>query len=93
MSWSSSVSIVSDYRLDERGSIPCGSKGFFFSSLFVQTSSEARPASCPVGTGGPLQQVKARPGRDPDHSPHLVSRSRINRSLTSTPSVLAPPFR
>jgi hypothetical protein len=36
----------------------------FPSSLCVQTSSEARPASYPMGTGG-----KAQPGRDGDHSP------------------------
>jgi len=28
------------------------------SNLCVQTSSEAHPASCPVGTGGPLPGVK-----------------------------------
>jgi hypothetical protein len=33
------------------------------SSLCVHTSSEAHPASYPMGTGG-----KARPGRDADHS-------------------------
>jgi hypothetical protein len=36
----------------------------FSSSLCVQTSSEAHPASYPKGTGG-----KARPRRDADHSP------------------------
>jgi hypothetical protein len=59
----SSVSIVSDYRLDDRGSIPGRGKGFS-SSLFVQTSSEAHPASYPMGTGD-----IARTGRDADHSP------------------------
>jgi len=33
-----------------------------------------------MGTGG-----KARPGRDADHSPHLVPRSRMSRSYTSSP--------
>jgi hypothetical protein len=41
----------------------------FSSSLVVQTSSGTRPASFTVGTGGPFPGVKARPGRDADHSP------------------------
>jgi hypothetical protein len=47
----------------------------FSSNLCVQTGSEAHPASCPMGTGGPFPGGKARPGRDADHSPHPVSRS------------------
>jgi hypothetical protein len=35
----------------------------------VQTGSEAHPASCTMGTGGPVPLVKARPERDADHSP------------------------
>jgi hypothetical protein len=58
----SSVSIVSDYRLDERGSMP--SRG-----LCVQTSCEAHPASCTMGNGCPFPGSKARPGRDAVHSP------------------------
>jgi hypothetical protein len=41
----------------------------FSSSLCVQTGSGAHPASCPMGTGGPFLEGKARPGRDADHSP------------------------
>jgi hypothetical protein len=41
----------------------------FSSSLCVQTGSEAHPASCTMGTGGPFPGAKARPGRDADHSP------------------------
>jgi hypothetical protein len=37
-------------------------------------------------TGGPFPGAKARPGRDADHSPHLVPRLRMSRSCTSTPS-------
>jgi hypothetical protein len=59
----SSVSIVSDYELDDRGSTPDRGREFFFCPC-VQTGSRAHPASCPMGTGG-----KARPGRDADHSP------------------------
>jgi hypothetical protein len=62
----SSVSIVSDYGLDNRTigvRSPAGAKDFS-SSLCVQTGSAAHPASCTMGTGD-----KARPGRDADHSP------------------------
>jgi hypothetical protein len=64
--WSrgNSVSIVSDYGLDGRGSIPGGAKDFS-SSFCVQTGSGAHLASYPMGT----ERGKARPGRDADHSP------------------------
>jgi hypothetical protein len=68
----------------DRGSIPGGGKGFF-SSLCVQTGSGAHPASCTMGTGVLSPGVKARPGRDADHSPHLVPRSWMSRSYTSSP--------
>jgi hypothetical protein len=41
----------------------------FFSTLCVQTGSDAHTASCIVGTGGSLSGSKARPGRDANHSP------------------------
>jgi hypothetical protein len=44
----------------------------FSSSLCIQTSSEAQPASYLMGTGGSYSKSKARPGRDADHSPRLV---------------------
>jgi hypothetical protein len=71
--WSrgSSVSVVSDYGLDDRAigvHSPAGAKDFS-SSLCVQTGSGAHPASCTVGTGGTSPGGKARPGRDADHSP------------------------
>jgi hypothetical protein len=67
----SSGSIVSDYGLDDRAievRSPAGVKDFS-SILCVQTGSGAHPASCTMGTGGPFPGVKARPGRDADHSP------------------------
>jgi hypothetical protein len=64
----SSVSTASDYRLDKRDSIPDNGKGS--SSLCVQTTSKAHPASHPKGTGGPFPGSKAWPGRDTDNS-HL----------------------
>jgi hypothetical protein len=62
---------VSDYGLDDRAigvRSPAGAKDFS-SSLCVQTSSGAHPASCTMGTGGPFSGGKARTGRDADHSP------------------------
>jgi hypothetical protein len=41
----------------------------FSSSLCIQTGSGAHPASCTMGTGGPISGAKVRPGRDADHSP------------------------
>jgi hypothetical protein len=62
---------VSDYGLDDRAigvRSPAGAKNFF-SILCVQTGSEAHPASCTMGTGGPFTGGKAWAGRDADHSP------------------------
>jgi hypothetical protein len=62
---------VSDYRLDDLAievRSPAGAKKFS-SSLCVQTGSEAHPASCTMGTGGPFPGGKARPGNVADHSP------------------------
>jgi hypothetical protein len=62
---------VCDYGLDDLAigvRFPAGAKDFS-SSLFVQTSSGAHPASYPMGTGGPFPGVKAWPGRDAYHSP------------------------
>jgi hypothetical protein len=49
----------------------------FFSILSVQTGSGAHPASCKMGTGGPFLGVKARPGRDADHSPSSSAKVEI----------------
>jgi hypothetical protein len=65
----SSVSIVSGYGLDDRGSIPGGGKEDFSSSFCVQTGSRAHPASWPMGTGGLFLGGKAWQGRDAGHSP------------------------
>jgi hypothetical protein len=76
----SSVSIVSDYGLDDRAigvRSQAGTKDFS-SSLCVQTGSGAHPASCTMGKGGPFPGGKARPGRDADHSP-LSSSEVVNQ--------------
>jgi hypothetical protein len=54
----------------------------FSSNLCVQTGSGAHPASCTMGTEGSFPGGKERQGRDADHSPHLVPRSRMSRSYT-----------
>jgi hypothetical protein len=63
-----SVSIVSEYRLDGRGSIPAEVDDFS-SSLCIQISSGAHPASYTMDTGGSFPGSKERPGCDADHSP------------------------
>jgi hypothetical protein len=87
VSWGSSVSIVSGYALDDRSievRSPAEAKNFSC-SLCVQTGFGAHPASCTLGTGGPCLRSKARLGREADHSPHLVPRSKVSRSYTSSP--------
>jgi hypothetical protein len=67
----SSVSIVSDYGLNDRAievRSPTEAKDFS-SNRRVQTSSAAHPASCTMGTGGLFPGDKAQPGRDADQSP------------------------
>jgi hypothetical protein len=61
---------------------PAEAKDFSF-ILCAHTSSEARPASYSMGTGGSFPRGKAWLGRDADHSPRLVPRSRMSRSSLS----------
>jgi hypothetical protein len=58
---------VSDYELDDRGSIPTWVEDFS-SSPCVQTGSGAHPASYPMGIGGTFPRGRVRPWRDADHS-------------------------
>jgi hypothetical protein len=63
---------MSGYGVDDRAievRSPVEAKGFFFSSLCIQTVSVAHLASCTMGTGGPFPGAKARPVRDADSSP------------------------
>jgi hypothetical protein len=65
----SSVSILSDYRLDDRAVTvrsPIETRDFF-SSRCVQIGSGAYPASCPVSTGSPFPRAIVQPGCDADH--------------------------
>jgi hypothetical protein len=68
MSRVNSVSIVSDYGLGGRCFSPTEAEDSS-SNLCVQTASGAQSTSCTVGTGGSFPGVKARSGRDADHSP------------------------
>jgi hypothetical protein len=61
---------VSDYELKDRA-IEVRSpaeENDFSSSLCVQTSSGAHPASCTMGTDGPFPEDKARQGCGADQS-------------------------
>jgi hypothetical protein len=60
----SSVSIVSDYGLDDReiGVRSLAWAKDFSSSLCVQTGSGAHPASCTMGTGCPFSGGKSATG-------------------------------
>jgi hypothetical protein len=83
----SSVSIVSDYGVDDRSfevRSPAGAKNFS-SSLCVQTGSGAHPASCTIGTGVLSPGVKGGRGVTLTTHVHLVPRSLICRSCTSSP--------
>jgi hypothetical protein len=83
----SSVSIVSDYGLDDRAigvRSLTGAKDFS-SILCVQAGFGAHPASCTMGTEDPFPGGKAQPERNADHSPHLVPRSRMSSSYISSP--------
>jgi hypothetical protein len=69
------------YWLDDRSSIlGGGNEGICSHHHRVQTGSGAHPASYPVGTGDFFLGVK-RPGREADHSPHLVPRLRVGGSI------------
>jgi hypothetical protein len=83
----SSVSIVSDYGLDDRAiedRSPTETKDFS-SNLCVQTGSGAHPVSCTMGIRGPFPGAKRGRGVTLTTHPHLVPRSRMSRSYTSSP--------
>jgi hypothetical protein len=84
MCYNNIVSAVYDHGVDYRVSISGKGKEFFLWPLHQPLGSGAHPVPCPMGTGGPFPGGKARPGRDADHSPHLVPRSRTSRSYTSS---------
>jgi hypothetical protein len=84
-SCSISVIILSDYRLDDRGSILGRGKEFFPYPL-CPDQLWGPPSLLPNMYQWVLPRGKRRPGRDGDRSLHLVQRSRISRSYISSPS-------
>jgi hypothetical protein len=87
--WSrgSAVSIVSGYELDDQAievRSPAEERGFS-SNLCVQTGSEAHPASCTMGTRVLTLGVNRGRGVTLTTHPHLVPRSRMRGSYTSSP--------
>jgi hypothetical protein len=80
----SSGSIVSDYGLDDRAigvRFPAEAKDFFLASV----SRPALGPTCTMGTGGPFTGVKRGRGVTLTTNLHLVPRSRMSRSYTSSP--------
>jgi hypothetical protein len=67
---SSSVSIVSDYRLGDLSPTPAEAKDFS-PSLCVHTNSETHPASYPIVTEGPFTAVEAGRSVTLTTRPHL----------------------
>jgi hypothetical protein len=66
---------VDDRAIEVRS--PAEAKRIFPVASVSRLAPGAHPASCTMGAGG-----KSRPGRDADHLPHLVPRSRIIMSYT-----------
>jgi hypothetical protein len=85
-----SVSIVSEYGLDDRaiGVRSSAEAADFSSSLCVQISSGAHPASYTIGD--PFPGDKGRPERDTDPLHHLLPRSIIS---SYSPLPQAPQWR
>jgi hypothetical protein len=81
----SSVSVVSDYGLGDRVSIPGRGKDFS-SDLCVQTGSKAYPASCTMGTGGLFPGAKRGRGVTMTTHPHLVPRSKWVEAILPLPT-------
>jgi hypothetical protein len=84
-SWVSSVSIglAADWMTKESVQSQAEAKDFSC-SFCVQTGSWVHPVSYPMGTRGPFARGKVQLERDADHSPHLLPRSRMSRSYTSS---------
>jgi hypothetical protein len=86
MSWSSSVSVVSDHRLDDRGSIPGRGKVLTL-CLCVKIFPKAHPQSYAIE--GTLTQVKSGRGVTLTTHPNLMPRQRMNRIITPLPLTLS----
>jgi hypothetical protein len=76
--WGSSVSTVSDCRLNDRASITPEAKDFY-SSLCVQTSAEAHQDSYAMSIEGPFSGIKRGRGVTLTTDPHLVLMSKMSQ--------------
>jgi hypothetical protein len=86
---SNSVSVVSDYGLNDRANgvrSPAEAKDFPV-NLCVQTGSEVHPASCTVGTGGPFPGAKRGRGVTLTTHPHLMPSPRMSMSYPPLPPI------
>jgi hypothetical protein len=81
----SSVSIVTDYGLDDRGSIPDRGRGFFFYSLRPDRLWD--PSTVQWVPGVLFSGVKRGRGVMLTTHPHLVPRLSMSRSYTSSASM------
>jgi hypothetical protein len=81
-----SVSIVSGYRLDDRAiEVRCPTKAkWLFLWPLCPDRQWGPPSLLSNEFRGSFSRCKAQPGRDADHSPHLVPRLWISRSYTSS---------
>jgi hypothetical protein len=78
--------LTTDWTTGRSGFDPRQRRKDFSSSLCVQTGSEAHPTSYTLRTGGPFHGgVKRGRGVTLTTHPHLVPRSRMSRSYTSSP--------
>jgi hypothetical protein len=77
--------LATDWTAGRSGFDPQQRQEDFSFSLCAHIGSGAHPASYTMDTGGPFPGGKARSERNANHSPHLVPRSWMSRSCTSSP--------
>jgi hypothetical protein len=82
--WGNSVRTVSDYRLDDRRSIPSGGKELFLYPL-CPDQLWCPPSLLSYGHRGSFPRCKSQPAHEADHSSHLEPKSRMSRSYTYSP--------
>jgi hypothetical protein len=84
-SWCSSVSILPHYRQTGWPGLDPRQRERIFPLASVSRPA-LKPTQLPIQSApGVLSRGKERPGRDPNHSSHLLQRSRMSRSYTPLP--------